>query len=229
MSEALADDGWLQRALTGGALQLIGEYRFYFEDERWEWSAEVQQLHGYEPGAVTPTTELVLSHKHPEDYAQVAATLDDIRRTHEPFSTRHRIITTGGDTRDVVVMGERIFDDNGDVVGTQGLYIDVTPTAAQLRSGLTEAVAEFAEHRAAIEQAKGILMYVYRVTADAAFELLIWRSQECNIKVRALAEQVLIDVQSSKYDQNAMKPREVFDQLFLTAHIRAAESDRGGG
>jgi len=192
-----------------------------------KWSDEVQQLHGYEPGSVTPTTELVLSHKHPEDYAQIAATLDDIRRTHEPFSTRHRIITTHGATRDVVVMGERIFDDTGDVIGTQGFYIDVTPTAEQLRSGLTEAVAEFAEHRAAIEQAKGVLMYIYRVTADAAFDLLIWRSQQSNVKVRALAEQVLIDIQSLKYEQDSLSSRETFDELFLTAHVRASELDRG--
>jgi fructose-specific component phosphotransferase system IIB-like protein len=162
----------------------------------------------------------LFSHKHPEDYAQVAATLDDVRRTHKPFSTRHRIITVQGDTRDVVVIGERFHDDNGDVIGTQGFYIDVTPTAQQRRSSLTEAVAEFAEHRAAIGQAKGVLMYVYRITADAAFELLIWRSQESNVKVRALPEQVLADIQSVKYDEGSLPSRATFDQLFLTAHNR---------
>ena len=84
----------VEKALTGGALERIGWYRFYFADERWEWSAEVEQMHGYQAGTVTPTTELVLSHKHPDDYEHVAATLDDIRRTLKPFSTRHRIITT---------------------------------------------------------------------------------------------------------------------------------------
>ena len=83
----------VEKALAGGALQHIGWYRFYFGDELWEWSDEVAVLHGYRPGTVTPTTELVLSHKHPDDYPQVAATLTDIRRTHKPFSTRHRIIT----------------------------------------------------------------------------------------------------------------------------------------
>jgi len=208
MGEVPEDDSSLQRALTGGALQIIGEYRFYFDEERWEWSEEVQRLHGYEPGTVTPTTELVLSHKHPEDYAQVAATLDDVRRTRKPFSTRHRIITVQGDTRDVVVMGERFLDDNGNVIGTQGFYIDVTLTAQQRRSSVTEAVAEFKENRAAIEQAKGLLMYVYRITADAAFELLIWRSQESNVKIRALAEQVLADIQSFKYDEHSLRSRE---------------------
>jgi PAS domain S-box-containing protein len=227
MSEAPEVDVWLQRALTGGALELIGEYRFYFDEERWEWSEEVQRLHGYEPGTVIPTTELVLSHKHPDDYAQVAATIDDVRRTHKPFSTRHRIITVQGDTRDVVVMGERFRDDDGNVIGTQGFYIDVTPTAQQLRSSMTEAVADFAQHRAVIEQAKGVLMYVYRITDAAAFELLIWRSQSSNVKVRALAQQVLADIQSFTYDENSARSRDTFDQLFLTAHdrVRANKQD----
>ena len=112
--------------MTGGTPQRVGWYRFYFYDERWEWSPEVEQIHGYQPGTVTPTTRLVLSHKHPDDYEHVAATLDDIRRTHRPFSTRHRIITVQGDTRDIVVIGERLHDNSGEVIGTQGFYIDVT-------------------------------------------------------------------------------------------------------
>jgi PAS domain S-box-containing protein len=220
MSDVSEENASLQQALTGGALQLIGEYRFYFDEERWEWSEEVQRLHGYEPGTVAPTTELVLSHKHPDDYAQVAATLEEVRRTHKPFSTRHRIITVQGDTRDVVVMGERLHDDSGDVIGTQGFYIDVTPTAQQLRASVTDAVAEFAENRAVIEQAKGILMYVYRITADAAFQLLVWRSQESQLKLRVLAQQVVTDIQSVEFDEDSRRSRERFDQLFLTAHNR---------
>jgi hypothetical protein len=70
----------LARAFAGGTAQRVGWYRFYFSDERWEWSPEVEQIHGYQPGTVTPTTQLVLSHKHPDDYAYIAATLDDIRQ-----------------------------------------------------------------------------------------------------------------------------------------------------
>jgi PAS fold len=62
------------QALAGGKSQRVGWFRLYFDDERWEWSPEVERMHGYEPGTVQPTTALVLSHKHPEDYEQVAAT-----------------------------------------------------------------------------------------------------------------------------------------------------------
>ena len=176
MTTAPDEDSSVEQALTGGALQRVGWYRFYFGDERWEWSEEVEHIHGYQPGTVTPTTELVLSHKHPDDYPHIAATLDDIRRSHKPFSTRHRIITVQGDVRDVVVIGERFHDNTGEVVGTQGFYLDVTPSAKQRQESISVALAEIADHRAAIEQAKGVLMYVYGIGPDAAFDILKWRS-----------------------------------------------------
>lgn len=225
MSGASEDESSVEKALAGGALQRIGWYRFYFADERWEWSPEVELLHGYQPGTATPTTALVLSHKHPDDHAHVAATLDDIRRSHKPFSTRHRIITTQGNTRDVVVIGERLHDDNGQVVGTRGFYIDVTPTDQERASDITEALAEITENRAAIEQAKGVLMYVYSIDAEAAMELLRWRSQESNVRLRALAEQLLVDVRTVARDDNSLPSREMFDQLLLTAHQRATAKD----
>lgn len=223
----MSQDSNVELALAGGAPQQFGWFRFYFEDERWEWSPEVARIHGYEPGSVTPTTRLVLSHKHPEDYEEVAATLEDVRRTRRPFSTRHRIITVQGATREVVVIGERLHDNTGGVVGTQGFYIDVTPTGEARAAIITEAVAEIAEHRAAIEQAKGILMLIYRIQADAAFDLLKWRSQETNVKLRALAEQLIADVRALEYDET-VPPRSTFDRLLLTTHqrVRARAASR---
>ena len=162
----------------------------------------------------------MLSHKHPDDYQHIAATLDDIRRTHKPFSTRHRIITVQGDVRDVVVIGERFHDNMGEVVGTQGFYLDVTPSAKQRQESITEAIAEIADHRAAIEQAKGVLMYVYGIGPDAAFDILKWRSQDANIKLRALAEQLVADVLTLNRDEGSPPSRPTFDKLLLTAHER---------
>ena len=50
----------------------------------------------------------------------------------------------------------------------------------------TTIIAEIAANRAVIEQVKGILMMVYRIDADAAFDLLKLRSQEANIKCARL-------------------------------------------
>jgi PAS domain S-box-containing protein len=212
----------VERALAGGISQRVGWYRFYFADERWEWSPEVEIIHGYEPGTAAPTTQLVLSHKHPDDYEHIAATLEDIRESRKPFSTHHRIVTVQGATREVVVIGERLDDDSGEVIGTQGFYIDVTPAKRARQDIISEAVAEISENRAPIEQAKGVLMYVYQIDAEAAFDLLRWRSQETNVKLRALAEQLLVDVRTTRRDEDAVPSRSDFDRLLLTTHRRAA-------
>ena len=220
----MASDDSLAQALAGGAPQRVGWFRFYFADERWEWSEQVQILHGYAPGSVTPTTELVLSHKHPDDRHQVAATLEEMRRTHRTFSTRHRIIDTRGVIHEVVVIGDQINDDSGRLIGTHGFYVDVTPSDAMTKAIVTAALNDITENRASIEQAKGMLMLIYRVDANTAFELLRWRSQETNIKLRVLAEKLLHDYTELAYDE-VLPPRATFDHLLLTAHQRV---DRSG-
>jgi PAS domain S-box-containing protein len=221
MAEQLGDElPEVEQALTGGDPQRVGWFRFYFEDQRWEWSEQVQRIHGYEPGTVTPTTELVLSHKHPDDRHHVAATIDDIVRTHKAFSTRHRIIDTGGKMRHVVVVGDQLRDDDGSVIGTHGFYVDITPSERASENIITERVAEIAENRAGIEQAKGMLMLVYDIDDHAAFNLLRWLSQENNIKLRLLAEQIAIDFRAAAPDR--ITSRAVFDQLLLTAYLRVA-------
>jgi PAS domain S-box-containing protein len=174
-----------------GRRQHAGWFRFHFDSDRWEWSPEVEALHGYQPGTVSPTTELVLSHKHPEDREHIAHLLAEIRDSHQAFSSRHRIIDTAGRVRHVIVVASTLSAPDGSVVGTHGFYVDVTPATEGEQRRLTAAIALIAENRAAIEQAKGMLMVVYGITADAAFELLRWRSQDANVKLRRLAEQVV--------------------------------------
>lgn len=202
-----------------GRRQHAGWFRFYFDDDRWEWSPEVEALHGYQPGSASPTTELVLSHKHPEDRDHIAHLLAEIRDGHQAFSSRHRIIDTNGTVHHVIVVADTLTDAAAGVVGTQGFYVDVTPAQDTERRRVTAAIAEIAENRAAIEQAKGMLMVVYGISADAAFELLRWRSQEGNVKLRRLAEQVVADFVGLAQREQA-PTRASYDNLLLTAEQR---------
>lgn len=205
-------------ALAGQDMQPAGWFRFYFADQRWEWSEQVARMHGYQPGGVTPTTELVLSHKHPDDRGHVTATIAQILATRQAFSTRHRIIDTHGNVRHVVVVGDRLFDDAGEVIGTHGFYIDVSPSPEQMHEDIVSAkLAEISESRASIEQTKGMLMLVYNIDDRAAFNVLRWLSQEANIKLRQLAAQIAGDFRSTGLDA---KTQTEFDHLLLTAHQR---------
>ena len=66
---------------------------------------------------------------------------------------------------------------------------------------VTVAVAQILQDRAVIEQAKGVLMAVYDIDANAAFDLLRLRSQDANVKVRVLAEQLMTDARSLESGQ----------------------------
>ncbi|HEU4359902.1 MAG TPA: PAS and ANTAR domain-containing protein [Mycobacterium sp.] len=195
------------------APERVGAFRFYFDDQRWEWSEQVQRMHGYQPGTVTPTTELVLSHKHPEDRDQIAQTIDTIRRTGQPLSSRHRIIDASGQVRSVVVVGDELRDEQGRVIGTQGFYIDATADEQEQQDLLTAQLAAISESRAVIEQAKGVLIAAYGITADRAFEVLVWRSQETNLRLRELALRFMAAISGSHLSTES---RSHIDHTLLT-------------
>ena len=78
--------------------------------------------------------------------------------------------------------------------------------------------ADVVRSRAIIEQAKGALMLVYSLSADAAFDLLTWRSQETNTKIRVIAEQLVLAFGDDIRAPTSFRDR--FDALLLTAHER---------
>ncbi|HUO37546.1 MAG TPA: PAS and ANTAR domain-containing protein [Mycobacterium sp.] len=195
----------------------VGSFKFWFVGQRWEWSDDVARMHGYEPGTVQPTTELLLSHKHPDDRRHVEDLLDHALHSGDSFSSRHRFVDTGGAVHDAIVVADRMFDENGTVLGTEGHYIDLTATFDQARREvLDDTLPGLFESRALIEQAKGVLMFVYRITADQAFEVLRWRSQETNTKLRSFAAALIARVPTLPEAPPATRGR--FDHLLLTAH-----------
>jgi hypothetical protein len=184
--------GDLDRALLGGKSQRVGRFQYDYGTEKWTWTDAVARMHGYEPGEVEPTTELVLKHKHPDDIADVKALL---KRSKAPFSGRHRIITNSGETRNVVVVGELVKDDDGDVVATRGFFVDVTAAVKEdVQQTVTNELQNIVAHRAVIDQAKGMLMAIYDISDDAAFEVLRWRSQEMNVKLFDIAGELVARV-----------------------------------
>ncbi|MEV6625073.1 ANTAR domain-containing protein [Amycolatopsis sp. NPDC051106] len=65
-------------------------------------------------------------------------------------------------------------------------YTAAQETIEQLRTALSS--------RAVIDQAKGILMALHRISADDAFGRLVEQSQNTNLKLRDVAEQFVTDV-----------------------------------
>ncbi|MBE8519255.1 ANTAR domain-containing protein [Amycolatopsis sp. H6(2020)] len=65
-------------------------------------------------------------------------------------------------------------------------FVKARDTTAQLRTALTS--------RATIDQAKGVLMALHRIPADAAFALLVAQSQQENVKLRTIADRFIAGI-----------------------------------
>ena len=76
------------------------------------------------------------------------------------------------------------------IAGHAGLAAQVAATVFRHRD-LSKGLQQAMQSRAAIEQAKGILMARHKLTADAAFELMREASSRRNVKLRVLAERVV--------------------------------------
>ncbi|CAN5779987.1 hypothetical protein BH10ACT9_BH10ACT9_14390 [soil metagenome] len=88
---------------------------------------------------------------------------------------------------------------------------------------ISAAAAEIAANRSVIEQAKGMLMLIYRLDADRASDLLKWRSQETNTRLRHLAAQLTAHFLALNYD-DTLPTRSTYDELSMTAHLRIPDT-----
>ena len=87
------------------------------------------------------------------------------------------------------------------------------------RQSVWDEARKYFEQRALIEQAKGMLMFVYGIDADEAFDVLREQSQQHNVKLRAVAEQVVKDLIELARAKGPVR-RLALDGLMSTARRR---------
>ncbi len=197
------------------AAPLVGGFLYDGAHDRWTWSAEVFRIHGFEPHDVVPTTQLIRFHAHPEDRDAVAATLDRAMATPGRYYLTFRLADAQGNTRRVLLLGTGSGVDGA--VDLRGQIVDLTSWQDQiLNEDLGPMVDDFRAHRAVIEQAKGIVIQLFAVDADEAFDRLRACSQAANVKVRDLAEYLVIAAAQDRTpgkEANTLGLAEIFDVL----------------
>ena len=67
-----------------------------------------------------------------------------------------------------------------------------------------------------------MLMFIYGIDADAAFDLLRWQSQQHNVKLRLVAEQIAKDM-AELARTTPLRNRITHDSILLTAHQRITD------
>ena len=95
-----------------------GEIRYFSE--------ECYRVMGFDPQGGQPRFETLFNGIHPDDQPSVAKTLERAKRERAEFELDNRIVYTGGEIRDVHVVGHPVFSSSGDLVEFVGTMMDVT-------------------------------------------------------------------------------------------------------
>jgi hypothetical protein len=161
-----------------------GSFRWVPDQDRWVWSAGMYAVHGYPTASILPSTAVVLSHKLPADRSRAAAMFDLVASQPMSYSFRHHIVDTAGRIRTVLTVGGCV-EAGGRGLISSGYMVDLTDAE---RASSAEAVSSAFATRALINQAQGAVMAVYGLDADAALGLLVWYSNDNNVRLADIAQ-----------------------------------------
>ena len=176
-------------ALSAGTPPPLG--RFRFNGAAWTWTDEMFAMHGFAPGEVVPSGELMLAHIHPDEVPGARLVFKQALLSGLPYASYHHLVDAGGRRRTVLVTGWGRLDDRGEVVELAGTMVDLTEVVhTDTQVEVSAAIAGVTKHRAVIEQAKGMLMLALGLHPDDAFDVLRAHSQNNNIKGHDLAERL---------------------------------------
>lgn len=169
-------------------LEHSGAFHLALPSGTWTWSEQTYAIYGFAAGDVVPTTELMLSHQHPDDRPVVEAFLVEAVETGRTRSVWHRVVDATGTRRHVVTTAVGELDEHGRLQGVGGHVVDVTEAVRRATAHeVDQAMQLIGQSRPLIEQAKGAVMSAYGLDADEAFALLRCYSQLRNVKVRDVA------------------------------------------
>jgi hypothetical protein len=174
---------------------VAGRYRYDRATQAWWWSPEMFTMHGLPATSPPPATDEYLRYQHAEDRARILRAIAQACADGRAFALETRILRADGRERAVVLVGEPQRCPTGEVVAVEGMCVDITDSRPPGLADRTRALETEVEQmraamasRAAIEQAKGILMLLTSCGDQVAFDLLAHISSHTHRKVRDVAE-----------------------------------------
>lgn len=207
----------LSTAELAGPDVTVGSFRFDGATGIWRCTpASAQPGRAEAASSLTMTTAALLTLIHPADAARLQLIFGQIADRNGPLHTRFRIIDPGGVVHHITTAATARGDHTGRLIAVHGVYLDLVSAAPPM-----PALSDVLKDRAVIEQAKGMLMLIYRLDADQAFSVLRECSQHGNVKLRLLARQIVADFCALPRINGALAAPDAYTQLLRTAHLRA--------
>ena len=168
------------------------------------WSDEMYRVYGLDPGSMPITLDVFLDHVHPDDRAEVQATVERCYRERTSFGFEHRIVRPDGAVRVLYARGRAIVDSSGRAVRMVGTGQDIT------------------RQREAEERARQLLV---ERAARAEAESAAARLRESEARFRTMADTAPVLIWTAS--QDAM--RDWFNRPWLEFTGRTIEEELGSG
>jgi hypothetical protein len=175
---------------------LVGRFTWNIEADRWTGGRGLLLVHGLDPDKHVPRIDDLMAQKHPDDFPTVAAAIERAILHCEHFRCLHRIVHPDGAERLVSAVGQVARTDSGAKI-MSGYFVDLTgyEPDSHVHRQVEDLQVELGQlheamrNRPVLEQAKGMIMMLYRCDPDTAWRVLVRTSQHTNLKVRTVARQ----------------------------------------
>lgn len=122
----------------------IGSWEYDFVTREINWSENNYRIFGFQPFRIKPTLELFLEMVYPDDRKQVKFNLKKIRKTQQPLSFSHRIVTSNGKIKWLQNNVAPQFEKYGKNI-LKGVTMDISrtkETEKELRKAITTATGQ---------------------------------------------------------------------------------------
>lgn len=98
----------------------IGSFSYDIETDEMEWTDEMYYIHGYQPGDVALTLNMIISHTHPTDRARVERILHHALQNREDYAFTMHYVLPGGELCYIHNIGRFVAEagQSGRLVGT---------------------------------------------------------------------------------------------------------------
>jgi len=119
---ALAESDDLLR--MAGKLAGVGGWSVRLDDDRIRWSEEVARIHEEDAG-YQPTLEQGLNYYAPEFQPRIRSVFQACIEQGQPYDEELQVISAGGHRIWVRVIGEPVYDDDDQIIGAHGAFMNI--------------------------------------------------------------------------------------------------------
>lgn len=104
----------------------IGSWEFYLDTQELRWSKELYRIFELENIPPDQLYDAFRNKFHPDDLPKLDAIMQQALESKKGYTYQHRIITSNGNLKHILGIGEVILDEDGNVTGLKGTGQDIT-------------------------------------------------------------------------------------------------------